>query len=192
MVSAVLLRSVELISSFIEAARSLPSTVSTECLNCAIVIEIVAPRCSWARPLSAWVAASFSRSTMVSRNTITVRAISPISSCAWVAGMRAVVSPSASRFITPARPLSGRVMLRPISQEKPKPSATMAMPTAMMPMRVLACEEESAAAARAAAPLADAMIASARGSIFWLSISMSARRGLAWSLSSIQCAKVSA
>jgi len=31
----------------------------------------------------------------LSRNTITVRAISPISSRAWVAGMRALVSPSA-------------------------------------------------------------------------------------------------
>ena len=71
---------------------------------------------------------------------MTVRAISPISSRAWVAGMRAVVSPSASRFMTVARPFSGRVMLRPISQLKPRPSATMAMPTMMMPVRVLACD----------------------------------------------------
>ena len=31
-------------------------------------------------------------------------------------------------------------MLRPISQLKPRPSATMAMPTAMMPLRVRACD----------------------------------------------------
>ena len=37
-----------------------------------------------------------------------------------VAGIRAVVSPSARRFMTDARPLSGRVMLRPISQLKSK------------------------------------------------------------------------
>ena len=40
-VSAALLRSVELISSFIEAARNLPSALSTECLNCAMVVAIV-------------------------------------------------------------------------------------------------------------------------------------------------------
>ena len=79
---------------------------------------MVSLRCTCVRLASAWMAASFSRSIMVSRNTITVRAISPISSCAWVAGMRALVSPSASRCITPASPLSGRVMLRPISQLK--------------------------------------------------------------------------
>ena len=117
-VSAALLRSDELISSFIDAARSLPSTLSTECLNCAMVSEIVSLRSSCARLASACVCASFSRSIMVSRNTITVRAISPISSRAWVAGMRALVSPAASCFITAARPLSGRVMLRPISQLK--------------------------------------------------------------------------
>ena len=141
MVSAAWLRSLELISSFMEAARSLPSTFSTECLNSAIISEIVALRSSWVRPLSAWIAASFSRSIMLSRNTITVRAISPISSLACVAGMRASVSPLASRFIASASPLSGRVMLRPISQEKPRPIATMAMPTAMMPVRVRACED---------------------------------------------------
>ena len=40
----------------------------------------------------------------------TVRAMAPISSWEWVAGMRAEVSPSASRFIAAARPSSGRVM----------------------------------------------------------------------------------
>src|SRR5512139_1421438 len=41
-VSAVLLRSDELISSFIAAARSLARPLSTVCLNCTIVCEIVA------------------------------------------------------------------------------------------------------------------------------------------------------
>ncbi|MCZ7643273.1 MAG: hypothetical protein M5U33_12110 [Pseudorhodoplanes sp.] len=63
-----------------------------------------------------WPAASFSRSTMLSRNTITVRAISPISSFRRVPGMSVAVLPVASTFITPARPLSGRMMLSPISQ----------------------------------------------------------------------------
>ena len=52
----------------------------TEWLKWAIVIAIVSLRCSRARLASACVCASFSRSIMVSRNTITVRAMSPISS----------------------------------------------------------------------------------------------------------------
>ena len=51
---------------------------------------------------------------MLSRNTTTVRAMAPISSRALVSGMRAAVSPSASRFITRARPSSGRVIVRPM------------------------------------------------------------------------------
>ena len=81
MVSADLLRSVELISSFIDAARSLLSALSTECLNCAMVGAIVVAALLRARGLRRPAsAASFSRSIMVSRNTMTVRAISPISS----------------------------------------------------------------------------------------------------------------
>src|ERR1019366_4758224 len=106
--------------------------------------ERVSLRCACARPASVWMAASFSRSIMLSRNTITVRAISPISSRALVAGMRALVSPAASCCITPARPLSGRVMLRPISQLKPRPNAIMAMLTAIMPVRVWPCDTVSA------------------------------------------------
>ena len=49
-----------------------------------------------------------------------------------VAGIFAEMSPSASRFMTSARPLSGRAMLRPISQLKPRPISTAAMPTPMM------------------------------------------------------------
>ena len=74
------------------------------------------------------------------------------------------VSPSASRFITAARPLSGRVMLRPISQLKPRPIITVAMPTAMMPLRVrcLRCRQ-SVATPRWSRSLAEPMISSARG-----------------------------
>jgi hypothetical protein len=50
--------------------------------------------------------------------------------------MRVVVSPFASRFMTETSPLSGLVMLRPISQLKPMPIATMAIPTAIIPVRV--------------------------------------------------------
>ena len=66
---------------------------------------------------------------MLSRNTITVRAIAPISSVPRVAGIFTDVSPSASRFMTPASPSSGRVMLRPISQLNPSPMSTTAKPT---------------------------------------------------------------
>jgi hypothetical protein len=135
-VSATLLRSAEVISSCIEAARSLPSAASTERLNCSMVIAIVLLRSSCEWLASACFIASCSRSIMLSRNTITVRAISPISSRAPVAGIRAAVSPAASRFITAAKPPSGPVMLRPISQLNPRPIATMAMPTEMMPNRV--------------------------------------------------------
>ena len=135
-VSAALLRSAELISSFIDAARSLPSALSTECLNSEMVDAIMSLRCSRARLASACVCERRSRSIILSRNTITVRAIAPISSRACVAGMRVLVSPSARRAMTAASPLSGRVMLRPISQLKPRPRATMAIPTAMMPLRV--------------------------------------------------------
>ena len=177
MASADLLRSVELISSFMDAPRSLVSALSTECLNCAMVSAISSLRCACAWLASAWMAASFSRSIMVSRNTITARAISPISSRASVAGMRALVSPSASCFITPDRPLSGRVMLRPISQLKPRPNATMAMPTAIIPVRVWACDAVRADDASSAVSVARSMMSSARGSMFWLSISITARSG---------------
>ena len=78
--SAALLRSAELISSFSDAARRLVSALSTECLNCEMVVAITSLRCSRARLASVCVCARRSRSIMVSRNTITVRAISPISS----------------------------------------------------------------------------------------------------------------
>src|SRR5262245_34553390 len=74
-VSAALLRSDELISSFIDAPRSLPSALSTECLNCEIVDPMTSLRCSRARPASLCICARCSRSIMLSRNTMTVRAI---------------------------------------------------------------------------------------------------------------------
>ena len=48
-------------------------------------------------------------------------------------------------FHASARPLSGPVMLRPISQLNPSPIATMAMPTAMMLLRVRPCDAVKAA-----------------------------------------------
>ncbi len=124
-VSADLLRSFELVSSFCDAVPNLPRAASTELLNWAMVRAIVSARAICALLTSVCVRASFSRSMMLSRNTITVRAMSPISSRARVAGMRAVVSPAASRFMTSTRPSSGRVTLRPIRKLKPRPSATM-------------------------------------------------------------------
>ena len=68
------------------------------------------PRCSRSRLAAAWLPANRSRSMMVSRNTRTVRAISPSSSRTWGwAGMR--TDASAGRqccFMASASPLSGR------------------------------------------------------------------------------------
>jgi len=63
-ISAALLRSCELISSFIDAPRSLPSAVSTEFLNCAMVVAIELARCSRVCAASACVDARRSRSIM--------------------------------------------------------------------------------------------------------------------------------
>ncbi len=191
-VSADLLRSLELVSSFCDAVRNRPSAAPTELLNCAIVRAIVSARAICAVLASLCVRASFSRSTMLSRNTITVRAMSPISSRAWVAGMRAVVSPAARRFMAPTRPCSGWVMLRPIRKLKPRPSATMAMPTIMMPLRVLFCEADRASVARRAALFAAMTMASVGGSMFWLSMSISARSGKVRLVASIQRTKIAA
>ena len=87
---------------------------------------MTSPRFSRSRLAAAWLCASRSRSIMVSRNTMTVRAMAPSSSLALVAGMRAEVSPAASRVIACARPSSGRVMLRPISQLNASPISTAA------------------------------------------------------------------
>ncbi len=42
--------------------------------------------------------------------------------------------------MTAARPFKGPVMLRPISQLRPRPNNTATMPTAMMKFRVRVCE----------------------------------------------------
>ncbi len=83
--------------------------------------------------------------------------------------MLAEVSPSANRFITAASPLSGRVMLRPISQQKPSPMRTAARPTPMMMIRVRFCEADRVAEAVLARCCAKAIILSASGSICSLS-----------------------
>src|SRR5262245_30721011 len=111
-VSAALLRPAELISSCIDAARSLFSALSTEVLNWEIIAATASLRLSRTRPASVCVWVKRSRSIMLSRKTITVRAISTISSPVCMAGRRALVAPSAKRFMTEARLLSGRVMLR--------------------------------------------------------------------------------
>ena len=85
-------------------------------------------------------------------------------------GMRAEMSPPASRFMTSARPFSGRVMLRPISQLNPRPSSTCAMPTTMIMLRVRSCDAVSAAAAARGLRWPRAMISSAGGIIFWPSM----------------------
>ena len=68
-------------------------------------------------------------------------------------------------------------MLRPISQLKPRPNATMAIPTAIIPVRVWACDAVRPDDASSALSLARSMMSSARGSMFWLSMSITARSG---------------
>ena len=129
---------------------------------------------------------------MVSRNTITVRAMAPISSEARVAGMRAAVSPAASCFIAAARPLSGRVMLRPISQLKPSPISTAAQPTQMMMFLVRDCDAVSAVDAATALKRAEAMMSSVIGIRLRSSMSIDATSAPTVLVLSIHSAKVSA
>ena len=82
---------------------------------------------------------------------------------AWVAGMRAEMSPAASRFMASASPLSGRVMLRPIHQLNTSPIRTAPQPTQTMNCLVRACDDVSAADAAAARCSASSMILSACG-----------------------------
>jgi hypothetical protein len=56
-------------------------------------------------------------------------------------------------------------MLRPISQLKPRPKATIKNPSATMVVRVRACEAASSAAAASMVLRACAMIWSVRGSM---------------------------
>ena len=96
---------------------------------------------------------------------MTVRAMSPISSLARVAGMAPDVSPAASRFIASASPLSGPAMLLPINTLSARPMMTVAMPTLMMMFRVRACEAVSAAHTALVRAFASVAISSATGSM---------------------------
>jgi hypothetical protein len=87
--------------------------------------------------------------------------------------MRAEVSPAANRVIASARPLSGRVMLRPIHQLKASPISTAAKPTQMMNSRVRACEADSAADAADTRSCALPRILSAMGITSCVSVSIS-------------------
>jgi hypothetical protein len=129
---------------------------------------------------------------MVSRNTITVRAMAPISSEARVAGMRAAVLPAASCFIAPASPLSGRVMLRPISQLKPSPISTAAQPTRMMMLLVRDSDSLSWVAAVTALDRAEAMMPSVTGIMLRKSRSSDVTSALTVLVLCIHSAKVSA
>ena len=157
-----------------------------------MVEAMASPRCSRARAAAICSSVSRSRSIMVSRNTITVRAMTPISSDARVAGIRAEVSPAASRRIASARPLSGRVMLRPISQLNPSPIRTAAKPTQTMMLQVRDCEPESAVAAATALKRADAMMSSVTGISCRSSMSIDETSALTVSVLLIHSAKVSA
>ena len=97
--------------------------------------------------------------------------MAPVSWRESVAGMRAVVSPPASRFITSASPSSGVVTERPISQPATSPSMTKAKPTQAMIHWVWARDKASAFAAASALFCAAAMSLSASGStlsVSWL------------------------
>ena len=123
---------------------------------------------------------------------MTVRAMAPSSSLAWVAGMRAEVSPAASRVIACASPFSGRVMLRPISQQNASPIKTAPQPT----------KDDDATASGPATPSAGRRGVvgararrrddrSASGSIFSLDKSMLTTQGRTRDAASAHCEKVS-
>ena len=92
-VSAAPLSSLEVVSSRSAASRTRDSAWSTDISKRVMVAAMTSPRFSRSRLAAAWLCASRSRSSMVSRNTMTVRAMAPSSSRALVAGMWAEVSP---------------------------------------------------------------------------------------------------
>ena len=104
--------------------------------------------------------------------------------------MRAEVSPSASRFMTPASPSSGRVMLRPIRQLSASPISTAAIPTHRMMCRVRACAAASVSEAVLAFSREAAMILSASGNRFSMSRPMIVTSGWMFSVLVIHCANV--
>jgi len=175
--SAVLLSWLEEASSRPAAARTFASAACTEFSNRAMVWAMVSLRRSRARLISSSLRASSWRSIMASRNTSTVRAITPISSFARVTGIRPDVSPLASRFIAAARPLSGCVMLRPISQLKPSPSTTAMMPTQMMNFLVRLCERIRASDDASTVFCTVSLMRSAAGNICSMSMLMMVTKG---------------
>ena len=112
--SAAPLSAVEAVSSRSAAPRTLASASSMVFSNRAIMPATASVRRSRSRTDFSCVTESCSRSSALSRNTITVRAIAPISSRASVAGMSTEVSPVARRFIAPDSLCSGLVMPRPM------------------------------------------------------------------------------
>ena len=146
--SAAPLSLVEDISSCCAVPRRLPSACWIEPRNAAMALATLSLRCSFScarlglRPRSGGRARSCCRGTRSrcapSRRSRRRRA---------VAGMRPRYRRRRAVSWLAARPLSGRVMLRPISQLKPRPISTAAMPTpAMMDARAC-CDAASAAAA---------------------------------------------
>ncbi len=106
--------------------------------------------------------------------------------------MRAEVSPAASRVIASARPLSGRVMLRPIHQLNASPISTAAQPTQTMNALVRICDTDSAAEAATARCLANARISSDRGSSCWLLSAISLSKLCVFSARLFHCARLAA
>ena len=170
--SAAPLSAVEAVSSRSAAPRTLASASSMVFSNRAIMPATASVRRSRSRTDFSCVTESCSRSSALSRNTITVRAIAPISSRASVAGMSTEVSPVASRFIAPDSRCSGLVMPRPIRKLSSRPTPTIAMPMPMISSLVCACEAATRSAASVALRPADAMISSAAGSIWRVSAVM--------------------
>ena len=113
-------------------SRTLASAWSTDISKRVMVAAMTSPRFSRSRLVSASLAASRSRSIMVSRNTMTVRAMAPSSSLACVAGMRAEVSPAASRVIA-----LGQAVQRPrdAAPDQPAESPARSAPPRSQPRR---------------------------------------------------------
>jgi hypothetical protein len=90
-VSAAPSRSLELSSSFSDAERSFDNASSTVCLNSVMLAAMLRACRSRSSPDSDCLRASASRSNIVSRKAMTLRAMSPIPSRKSVAGMPAAL-----------------------------------------------------------------------------------------------------
>ena len=144
--------------------RNRASTCSTDARNCPIIVATASTRRSRVALACISTAASRPRSIMLSRNTITVRAMAPISSPALIDGMAADVSPSASCFIAERKPASGVVMLRPMSQLNTKLIKTAKDAISRMRCRICVREAVSMVTALLALNSAVSMMRSASGS----------------------------